>query len=41
MEEFGFQLNIEEFKAAVEALHRSLTSEQKNTLYNYGRKSMR
>lgn len=38
MEEFGFELNIEEFRVAVETLHRSLTPEQKSLLYNYSRK---
>jgi len=40
MEEVGFQLNIEEFRESVESLHRSLTSQQKSVLYNYGRKSL-
>lgn len=38
MEEFNFELNLEEFMQAIEALHHSLNSDQKSILYNYKRK---
>lgn len=40
MEEFGFQLNLDEFRIALENLHRSLTTTQKSILYNYNKKRL-